>query len=49
MTFLAVDLKKTITPDLADDIVKQGAYISPDIVLYESRRKCVALRSAFRR
>jgi hypothetical protein len=32
MTFLAVDPKKTITPDLAADILKQGAYISPDIV-----------------
>jgi seryl-tRNA synthetase len=31
MTFIAVDLKKVITPDLAADIVKQGAYISPDI------------------
>lgn len=32
MMVLAVDLKKTITPDLAADIVKQGAHISPDIV-----------------
>jgi len=29
---ICVHLKKTITPDLAADIVKQGAYISPDIV-----------------
>jgi hypothetical protein len=32
MTFLAVDLKKTTTPDFATDIVERGAYISPDIV-----------------
>jgi len=32
MMFLDVKITKTITPDLAADIVKQGAYISPDIV-----------------
>jgi len=32
MNSLVIELKKPIAPDLAADLVKQGAYISPDIV-----------------